>query len=356
MPNTQLALPDRAMDPASWKGPDGKFRPEFWTAMIVVLMIVGVGTYFWGLVVPFIVGMLIDTVHTAALLGLLFFAGYLVFGNRPRLMWRVILRKLTSLFVAVYPIEIIQDKLLQMKKKKATFDELVGLVRGAIEKLNRVIAKNQKDYATGMAQAAQAHKMAGSSQDSEEAQRMELQTRLQARRAQRRQNANIGYANLLDRLQKMYKFLTRYSANIDFLIEDTQDEIDQKKTEYETTQTAFGAFKQAMSILKGNVTEEDIYDQAFVQIENTISTQLGMMDDMQRLSQNFMDGMDVENGAVDEQALAALTTFEQKLLSPSSDPSFKMVTTDMSKKQPVPVSAKLATGTSDISSLEEFLK
>lgn len=349
----QLALPDNT-NPSSWRGPDGKLRPEAWTAGLVFAAICGLVIYFWGVVVPWVVDMLTDTLHAVYLAGLLCAILYLVLGKRPRLMFRVLIRKLTSLFVSVYPIEIIEDKLLQMKKKKATFDNLVGLVKGAIQKLQRIIQQNQNAYAAGMQNAAQAHKMASNAQDADEAQRMELQTRLQARKAQRRQNANIGYANLLDRLQKMYKFLTRYSTNIDFLIEDTTDEIEQKKTEYETTQTAFGAFKQAMSILKGSATEEDIYDQAFAQIENTISTQLGMMDDMQRLSQNFMDGMDVENGAVDEQALQALNSFEQKLLASNTDPAFKMVTTDISKgkQQPQPV----LVGANSSSSFDDFLK
>ena len=354
MPNTQLALTDGNFNPASWKGPDGKYRPEFWTALLAASAIGGVVLYFWGVILPWMIGMLTDTIHAAALVGILIGACYLVFGKRPRLMWRVLLRKLTSIFVSVYPIEIIEDKLLQMKKRKAKMDEQIGLVKGTIERLQRVMNKNQNDYATGMRQAAQAHKTATTAQDADEAARMELQTRLQARRAQRRQNANIGYASLLERIQKLYKFLTRYSDNISFLIEDTQDEVDQKKAEYETTQTAFGAMKQAMAVIRGNATEEDIYDQAFTQIETTISTQLGMMDDMERLSQNFMDGMDVEKGAVDEQALDALNKFEQKLITAGADPNLKFISTDMSKKTPVSVPVKTAVGGGD--SFEDFLK
>jgi hypothetical protein len=351
MPN-QLALPESTDLKSFWSRPEGK------TAMLIYAGIIGVVVFFWGEVSSWVLNMLDNTVHIGFLCGVIGAAAYLVFGKRPQLMFRVLVRKLTSLFVAVYPIEIIEDKLLQMKKKKAIFDNLVGLVKGAIEKLQRIMAKNQNDYNVGMRNAAQAHKMAESQQDSEEAQKLELQKQLQARRAQRRQNANIGYASLLNRLQGLYKFLNRYSNNIDFLIEDTTDDIEQKKTEYETTQTAFGAFKQAMSILKGSTTEEDIYDQAFAQIENTISSQLGMMDHMQELSENFMRGMDIENGAVDQQALDALSAFEQKLLAPSTDPTLKMVTTDMTSKKPVPVPVAMSQGTRAVNGddLSDLLK
>ena len=355
-----LALPD-STSPTSlgWKGADGKYRPEFWTACLAATAVGGLVLYFWSILVPWLINMLTDTLHMAYLAGLLIGILYLLFGKRPRLIFRVLIRKLTSLFVAVYPIEIIEDKLLQMKKRKEKMDQMISLVRGAMERLKRVMGKNQNDYTTGMQQAIQAHKMAGTAEDATIAARMELQTRLQARRAQRRQDANIGYANLLERITKLYNFLTRYSDNVQFLVEDTQDEIDQKKTEYETTQSAFGAMKQAMSVIRGNATEEDIYDQAFAQIETTISTQLGMMDDMQRISQNFMDGMDVEKGAVDERALDALNAFEQKLLSSSKDPAFKMLTTDMSKKQSVPVPAKASSvggGQFNTSEFDDLLK
>jgi len=351
----QLANPNQV--PESWKGPDGKLRPEAWGAVILAGVAVVPIALYLKVIIDFLLGLFIDAFHLGLLVAGCVFLGYLLLGKRPRLIFRVLIRKLTSIFVAVYPVELIEDKLLQMEKRKSVFDKMVGLVDGAVQKLKRQIQKNQSDYTTGMRNAAQAHKMAGSTQDAEEAQKLDLQTQLQARRAQRRQNANIGYDNLLGRLTGMYKFLVRYSNNIDFLIEDTKDEVEQKKTEYETTETAFGAFSMAMKIIKGNAVEEDMYNQAFEQIENTISSQLGMMDDMQRLSENFMRGMDIENGAVDQQALDALTAFEQKMLTAGStgaDPALKMVTTDMSNKQAVAVQSQQYTAPSTSKSADGY--
>jgi len=327
-----LALPDSTTDLKSfWSRPEGK------TAMLIYAAIAAICIFFWGEIVPWLLNMLIDTLHMAYLVGILGAGLYLVFGKRPQLMFRVIVRKLTSLFVAVYPIEIIQDKLLQMKKRRDKMNEQIALVNGSITKLKRVIAQNHADALKGFGMASQAQKMAGSAQDATQQLQMQLAMKQQARKAQRREQSNIGYQSLLERLQKVYSFLTRYAANVDFFIEDTQDEIDQKKTEYETTNSAFGAMKQALAVIKGNATEEDIYDQAFDQIENTVSTQLGMMDDFQRISQNFMNGMDVETGAVDDSALQALNAFEQKALTAGTT-DFQMFTTDQTKKAlPVPI-------------------
>ena len=349
--STNLALPTASV--GGWKGADGKLRPEAYGAMLVLLIMVATGVYFWSLILPFLIGLFVDTLHLCYLGVMLAVIGYLLFAKRPRLVFRVLIRKLTSIFVSVYPIEIIEDKLQQMKKKKAAFDNQVGLVDGAIQKLQRVMQHNQSDYNTGMRNAAQAHKMATSTQDAEEAHQLDLQTQLMARKAERRKTANLSYADLLTKLQGLYKNLKRFSTNIDYLIQDTQDDVDQKKTEYETTQTAFGAFSLAMQVMKGSATEEDIYDQAFAQIENTVSSQLGMMDHMQDLSENFMRGMDIQNGAVDEQALNELSAFETKLLTPGTDPALKMVTTDMSQKSAPVLVNRTSThgGSSDYSDL-----
>ena len=50
---------------------------------------------------------------------------------------------------------------------------------------------------------------------------------------------------------------------------------------------------------------------------------LGEMEDFQRLAQNFMDTIDLENGAVETEALQKLDSYEQKLLtSCDSDTAF----------------------------------
>jgi hypothetical protein len=348
--STNLSLPTSSDVKSFWSRPEGKMAIGIYAAII------GGVVWFWGIIVPFLLNMLVDTLHMVYLGGILAAISYLIFGKRPQLMFRVLVRKFTSLFVAVYPIEIIEDKLKQMKKRRDKMNDQIALVNGSITKLKRQMDQNTSDAAKGFGMAAQAQKMAGSAQDDESRFRMQLAMKQAANRAQRRQQANIGYANLLERLQKVYKFLTHYATNVDFFIEDTQDEIDQKKTEYETTQTAFGAMKQAMAVIKGNATEEDIYDQAFDQIETTVSTQLGVMDDLQRVSQNFMDGIDVQNGAVDDDALKALNAFEQKTLT-SGTTDFSMVTGDKSgQRAPVPVMAGYTKSSSTPDDFNDLLR
>jgi hypothetical protein len=64
---------------------------------------------------------------------------------------------------------------------------------------------------------------------------------------------------------------------------------------------------------------------------------LGEMEDFQRLAQNFMDTIDLENGAVETEALEKLDAYEQKLLtSGATDTAFLL---PGATAAPVPVPA-----------------
>jgi len=61
----------------------------------------------------------------------------------------------------------------------------------------------------------------------------------------------------------------------------------------------------------------------WVKLAEEAGRKLGEMEDFQRLAQNFMDTIDLENGAVETEALQKLDAYEQKLLtSGDSDTAF----------------------------------
>lgn len=332
-----------------WSRPEGKM------AMLVLAGIVAVtALYGYSIILPYIVSLLVDTVHMMYL-GLEIAAlGYLIFSKRMHLFYRVIMRGITGIFVQLDPIAIIKDKLTQMKKRKAKMDEQIGEVKGQLVALDRAIDQNAKEALAGLNSAEFAKKRAATTTDVEEAERMRLQVAANARKAQRRKNSNIGFTALRVKLQRVYDFLVKYAAHIDFYIEDTSDEIRQKEVEYKTTSTAFGAMKMAMKVISGNAVEEDIYNQAFEMIEQDVSKKLGIMDDLTRVSQNFMDGMSVQEGAVDESALKSLEAFEQKLLTSGDSELEVMAAAGAPQKVPVgraPIGSPISGGSSDYSDL-----
>jgi hypothetical protein len=247
-------------------------RPEGKVGALILLLIAGLGIYEYSLMLEDITK-LEDTHHMVVLGCVLVAMGWLLFNKTSHMMFRVFMRVFTGLFVSVYPIEIIEDKLTKMKKRLDKMNAQISEVSGQIVTLQRVMANQENDRHW------------------------------------------VGCATLLQKLQGIYSFLSKYAAHIDFFIDDTTDEVEQKKIEYKTTNTAFGAMTMAMKVMKGNATEEDIYGQEMDYLESEVSRKLGIMDDLQRVSQNFMDGLDVQEGAVDPQALQALNDYEHKLLT-----------------------------------------
>jgi hypothetical protein len=324
-----MELPTVDTAKSFWSRPEGK------VGALILLLIAGLGIYEYSLILPWFVTMLEDTVHMVFLGCVLVAMGWLLFSKTSHMMFRVLMRVFTGLFVSVYPIEIIEDKLTEMKKRRDKMNAQISEVSGQIVTLQRVMTKNHQDAVQGFNMAHAAQDQAARASDDAERLRKQLQIQANARKAQRRENANVGYATLLQKLQGIYSFLSKYAAHIDFFIDDTTDEVEQKKIEYKTTNTAFGAMTMAMKVMKGNATEEDIYGQAMDYIESDVSRKLGIMDDLQRVSQNFMDGLDVQEGAVDTQALQALNDYEHKLLTSGDTELAVMLPGSTPQKVPV---------------------
>src|SRR5262249_35071878 len=79
---------------------------------------------------------------------------------------------------------------------------------------------------------------------------------------------------------------------------------------------AYRAYRTALSVIRGTGDEKELYDQTMEKLAEEAGRKLGEMEDFQRLAQNFMDTIDLENGAVETEALEKLDAYEQKLLTP----------------------------------------
>jgi len=67
------------------------------------------------------------------------------------------------------------------------------------------------------------------------------------------------------------------------------------------------------------------------------ATQTRRMEDFQRLAQNFMDTIDLENGAVETEALEKLDAYEQKLLTSGATDTAFLLPGATAAPVPVPV-------------------
>jgi hypothetical protein len=311
-------------------------RPEGKTGMLALAGIAALLIYGWGNVVGFLVTMMADTVHLTLLVAAFAALLYLLFSSRTHLLFRLLMRWLTGLIITIDPIGILKDRLQQMRKRRATMGQQVSNVSGQIRFLKETIDKNKAIASQQLKQAEYAKKAATSARDQNEQLRMALQMKVKANKAGRLEQSNLSYSQLLTKLQAIYDLLTKWATHVDAYIEDTEDEVRQKEIEYKTINSAFKAYRTALSVIKGNATEEDIYNTTMEYLAEDAGRKLGEMEDFQRVAQGFMDNIDIENGVVTTDALKQLDAYEHKLLTSGNQDTAFLLPAATVAPDPVP--------------------
>src|ERR1700719_248430 len=179
-------------------------RPEGKTGMIFLALGVGAVVWFWGVIVPYIVSMLVDTVHMAFLGGELAGMFYLVFGKMPRRIYRLVMRALTGLIIQIDPIGILKDNLLQAKKRRDELNEKIGVVSGSKQTLKDIIAKNQRTIEQDLALAEEAKRRSTDTKlDAATRLRMQYDMKLKTNEVGRLQQSDENYTGLLTKISDL---------------------------------------------------------------------------------------------------------------------------------------------------------
>jgi len=97
--------------------------------------------------------------------------------------------------------------------------------------------------------------------------------------------------------------MKKYSA---IMVDDIGHEIEIKKEERETIRTSHKIMKSAVNIINGNSDRKLIFDQAMEYIVDDIGMRIGEMERFMDVSADFMNGMDLEQGMLEEQGLKAI--------------------------------------------------
>lgn len=294
-------------------------RPEGKTGMLILGGGIAAVAYGWGRILPFLVDMMANTLKLGMLTAGVIVLGLVAFSPRTHMIFRLITRAITGLIITIDPIGILKDRLAQMMKRREEMEEQVKEVRGAVGTLKQAISDNTRNASELKKKAAEARsQMEMPGGDPERHLRMASQLKINANEAGRLDKANERYMDLLMRLEKIYKVLTTLGVSIDTYIQDTSNEVRQQEIQFKTIGKAHKAFASAMKVLKGNATEEDIYNTTMEYLADEAGRKLGEMEDMQRIAQGFMDKIDIENGVMTDDALKMLDAFEVKALPPAS--------------------------------------
>ncbi|WP_046242947.1 PspA/IM30 family protein [Hymenobacter terrenus] len=322
--NTPLLGPPSPADGLpSWQ------KPEKVAAWAFVALLAGMGVYYWGLIVPYLVDIVFDTVKLGIGLGMLFVLFLLATNKRIKAgLWYLgqrIFRTAASLFVNTDPIGIMEDYISNTEKEARNMEEEVGHIEGANELVKRKMDANRTQMQEYLALAdsalRQGEKDSADSYASRAAQLEDYNRRLQP--------MATTTANVTLVMRQILKAALRQIDNSKFKVNLLKDE-------YELVKRTSSGMRAAMNILRGDPDKKYFFDLATDRVAQDMAQQLGQIKQAMRYSQEFVKEMDIQNGVMSEKG--------QRLLDKYQKGEFNAI---MNNEQPVRMTVAATTKATD---------
>ena len=291
--------------------PEGKFG----TAVLIAALAAGGISllYFWGLILPWLIGVVTNTIELVALCGVLVAMGIVVFDPRWRNLavygYKSIMRAITGAFIEIDPIGILKNYVVSLRKRLDEMDQSIGNLSGQIRKLKEQINSNEQKRVHSLQVMQQAQQRV---KDDASATGMKNVFTLQSRQAGRLATSNLTLQGLLDKMEGMLKVLRKYRDASSLLIEDINGEVEVKSAERAALLAGYNAFSKAKKIMAGGGDEKELFDMTMEKLADDYGMKMGEIENFMDMSKGFIDGVDLDKGVFEAQGLAQLEAWEKK--------------------------------------------
>lgn len=282
-------------------------RKEGTVGMVGIgILLIGGGNLFYHLL-PTLIVMAQNTLY---LLGMIFVIALMllpVFDKRTRTLisfgYKSFIRKLTSLFIQMDPIAVVEIHLSNLKEKVNEFN-------GQLEKFKSL--QKLLDKKIEILEEKKEHSLLLSSEAKRLGREHDFALNVN----------NVGYAEEgISKLSKIKEnanyiseILKRTKEATEFVVKDTENKIDIKKIEFEMAKQSASAIDSAMKILKGDLASADIYSNAMEYMADEIGFKLGKIDGFLETTGDILDTIDLEKGVMNNKGLASLENWEKQTL------------------------------------------
>ena len=307
-----------------WKSKEGKFG-------MGVTVLLGAGAlYLLYLALPFLITLAQNTLTFALLCVALFALVYIVLDKDVRTfvwyLYKAGVRFLRNLLINTDPVGIIENYIAHLRKQFTQLEEKIQLLSGARKKLEDAIERNKAALENQMDQATAAQKKKLSAPE----------IAVYTNQAGRLTAGINKFQAMLAKLTMLYNLLNDIRKACKVIIADKENQVNQIKTERETMNIGFSAFKSAVSILKGDPDKKYFYDEAMEAIQNDISMKSGIIDQYLVESGEILQSIDLQNASFEEKG--------SRLLEKWQTEGIAALLTDGSEKMPsltgMPISAQ----------------
>jgi len=282
-----------------WERPEGK------TGTIVAGLLGTAGLIGLYKILPWLITLAQNTLHLMFLLGSIGAIIYILTDSRFRTMvgyfYKTVMRYLTGLVIQLDPIAILKSYLRELRSNLENMEKQIANLRGTMRSLKAKIQENTQSMENSLSMAQQAKK-----------QGQNKILVLKARKASRLKESNLTLQELYVKMESIYRVLSKMQENCTILYDDTKDQIELKEAEWKAIKQANSAMKSAMSMIHGKGDKRAVYEQALEFIADDLGNKIGEMERFMEVSEDFMAGIDLQNGVFDEKGLKMLEEWEQK--------------------------------------------
>ncbi|MEL6867124.1 MAG: hypothetical protein AAFP19_22055, partial [Bacteroidota bacterium] len=280
-------------------------RPEGVTGALFLAGLVIGGGYLLTIAMPTILALAQNLIYLSLMLMVLAAIVYMVLDPKMRTlvgyMYKSVMRWITSIFVTIDPIGILKNYVSDLESNLRKMSEQIGGLRGQMRKLKTLMEDNNREIDNNM-------KLASAAKRKENTKQMMLSSR----KAARLKESNAKYQKLHNKMEIMYRILTKMYQNSEILLEDTKDQVKLKEQERKAIRASHSAMKSAMSVISGDPDKRAMFDAAMEAINDDVANKVGEMERFMEMSANFMDSVDLQNGVFEEQGLEMLEKWEKE--------------------------------------------
>jgi len=252
------------------------------------------------------VALLGQTIALVALGVVLFLMLNVIFNKKVqtlvRYAFKSAMRKVTQAFVEIDPIGIMKNYVEELVGKREVMAGSRDKLKGQITVLSRQIDANTSDYENSMARAAIANKNQNAGQ-----------FKVAANNAGRMEKLNKdSLVPLLSQLQLHLRAIDKYYEVTGTVIDDLRNEVKAREIERKMILASHTAMRAAKAILSGGTDAKELFDQAMEFVVEDFGMKMGEIDSFIENSKGFVEGLDMQNGVYEADALKKLQVWEAK--------------------------------------------
>ena len=299
MTGSSFDPPNMKQSKSFWK------RPEGVTGLVFLLAILAGAGFLIATNLTAIVAAMSNVLILAATILALGAIVYMVVDPKMRAlvgyMYKSVMRWFTGIFVTIDPIGILENYVDDLEKNLQKMGKQIGNIRGQMRKLKNLLKENDEQIEQSLRMAQKAKEKG-----------IQNQLVLSSRKAARLKETNEKYAELLNKMEILYRVLTKMYSNSEVLLEDTKDQVKLKKEERKAIRASHSAMKSAMNVISGDADKRALFDAALEEIADDVANKVGEMEQFMEMSSNFMESVDLQNGLFEEEGLRMLEEWEEK--------------------------------------------